>query len=52
MKEAEDMKAEGLRRQVEEKDRKINNLHQEKERIIGESKSRALFIQELKDHIR
>ncbi|XP_014280305.1 DNA ligase 1 [Halyomorpha halys] len=52
VKEAEDMKAEGLRRQVEEKDRKINNLHQEKERIIGQSKSRALFIQELKDHIR
>ena len=45
MKEAEDMKAEGLRRQLEEKERKINDLHQEKERIIYESKSRALSIQ-------
>lgn len=46
------MKAELLRRFVEDKEKKIHNLHKQRERVICESKTRAQNISELKEQIR
>uniref|UniRef100_T1HXD0 Uncharacterized protein n=2 Tax=Rhodnius prolixus TaxID=13249 RepID=T1HXD0_RHOPR len=52
VKKDEDMKAELLRRFVEDKEKKIHNLHKQRERVICESKTRAQNISELKEQIR
>ncbi|XP_014241769.1 synaptonemal complex protein 1-like [Cimex lectularius] len=52
VKQEEDLKAELLRREIENKNKKIQVLHQEKERVICESKSRAHTVSEIKEQIR
>uniref|UniRef100_A0A224XBB2 Putative myosin-3 n=1 Tax=Panstrongylus lignarius TaxID=156445 RepID=A0A224XBB2_9HEMI len=52
VKRDEDMKAELLRRLVENKEKRIQNLHRQKARVICESKTRAQNISELKEQIR
>ncbi|KAF6212788.1 hypothetical protein GE061_010497 [Apolygus lucorum] len=52
VKEEDDIRAEILRRELKKKETKIQVLQTEKERVIFESKSRALAVSELKEQIR
>uniref|UniRef100_A0A0A9YLJ4 Myosin-3 n=2 Tax=Lygus hesperus TaxID=30085 RepID=A0A0A9YLJ4_LYGHE len=52
VKEEDDIRSEVLRRELMKKEKKIQALQEEKERVIFESKSRALAVSELKDQIR
>ncbi|BES92326.1 Chromosome 1 open reading frame 65 [Nesidiocoris tenuis] len=52
VKEEDDIRAEILRRELAKKERKIQILHEEKERVVTESKSRALAVSDLKEQIR